>query len=856
MRHDLPPVVAQVIARMTELDRHRRLQDLPAILRILENYRQYEAEADGAFDSRDLETASASGTEPRQRRILAKLRERLFELSRRNRLLHFRATQQSLNLTVASVPLATAGSSQPGARPTLAAPESLPPITTWTPELHQQVAAGKGVALAPLLNFAEALYLPDALDKILAETRRDQKEFGCAQLRLVPCFLRWTNLKAQPVERYESPLVLIPVQLVKRKGIGDAYSLEVVSPEAEVNPVVRFQFKQLYDIDLPEALDLTVTDLDAFFVRLQEQVARSTATSAATVTLRKIERPSIRGLQERARRKLDQYRRQARIAGGGPRAYGEIDYSYDAANYHPLGIKLFDAKVRLPRDTWRDGAMLGYSVDRTSNAQPPTSNVERLDVGRSTLDVGRSPGDDDSPTPVPSTSTACSPSEHAGAEQPGPDEANPNVWTLDLCSVTLANLHYRKMSLVRDYEALLGDLPENPAFEAAFSQTPRDTENGPATPPPPKDRFHVVPCDPTQATAIAAAQTSRSYIIQGPPGTGKSQTITNLIADYVARGQRVLFVCEKRAALDVVFARLRQCRLDELCCLIHDSQIDKKAFVLDLKRTYESFLDESQPALDAEKQRKEILKRLQDELKGLEQFSAAMQGVPDAAGVPLRQLLRRSIELGEQLPRLSAVEKERLPAYRQWWDHRERLAALADRLTEIQGHSILAAHPLRLLSVELLHAARPLEQLATSLDAATNLLATFERNIAPSKLLSEHCTSLAAARGMVEYARGVLPLAKSRQMCLLAPRGNGGGSSRATWITCGASRPTSLLPPSTPGIGGASWARRAGRGPAASSGIRRGALPLVEAGLVAAAATLATGLRLQVARAHDKRRAG
>jgi len=44
------------------------------------------------------------------------------------------------------------------------------------------------------------------------------------------------------------------------------------------------------------------------------------------------------------------------------------------------------------------------------------------------------------------------------------------------------------------------------------------------------------PTDPSQLQAVACARSGSSYIIQGPPGTGKSQTITNLIADFVARG--------------------------------------------------------------------------------------------------------------------------------------------------------------------------------------------------------------------------------------------------------------------------------------------------------------------------------
>ena len=71
------------------------------------------------------------------------------------------------------------------------------------------------------------------------------------------------------------------------------------------------------------------------------------------------------------------------------------------------------------------------------------------------------------------------------------------------------------------------------------SLAPRDVGGELDETPPLEDRFHVVSCDPTQAGAIAQARGGRSYVVQGPPGTGKSQTITNLIADYVARGRRV-----------------------------------------------------------------------------------------------------------------------------------------------------------------------------------------------------------------------------------------------------------------------------------------------------------------------------
>jgi hypothetical protein len=85
--------------------------------------------------------------------------------------------------------------------------------------------------------------------------RRDQSEFGFVQMRLVVCFPHWANLKEKRVEQYDSPLVLLPVQLRKKKGIRDTYYLDVVSSDAEINPVVRRQFMQFYDIALPESID-------------------------------------------------------------------------------------------------------------------------------------------------------------------------------------------------------------------------------------------------------------------------------------------------------------------------------------------------------------------------------------------------------------------------------------------------------------------------------------------------------------------------------------------------------------------------------------------------------------------------
>lgn len=95
------------------------------------------------------------------------------------------------------------------------------------------------------------------------------------------------------------------------------------------------------------------------------------------------------------------------------------------------------------------------------------------------------------------------------------------------------------------------------------------------------DRFHPrqVLCprsaDSSQLAAVMAAADGHDFVLEGPPGTGKSQTITNIIANCLAGGKRVLFVAEKRAALDVVHRRLREDGLEPFCLELHSNKTGK-----------------------------------------------------------------------------------------------------------------------------------------------------------------------------------------------------------------------------------------------------------------------------------------
>jgi hypothetical protein len=101
------------------------------------------------------------------------------------------------------------------------------------------------------------------------------------------------------------------------------------------------------------------------------------------------------------------------------------------------------------------------------------------------------------------------------------------------------------------------------------------------------DLFRVVDADSSQLMAMLAVQDGGNLVIQGPPGTGKSQTITNIIANAVGQGKKILFVAEKMAALDVVKRRLDHIDLGMACLELHSHKTNKREVLQEIRRVME-----------------------------------------------------------------------------------------------------------------------------------------------------------------------------------------------------------------------------------------------------------------------------
>ena len=103
----------------------------------------------------------------------------------------------------------------------------------------------------------------------------------------------------------------------------------------------------------------------------------------------------------------------------------------------------------------------------------------------------------------------------------------------------------------------------------------------------PADIVLPIIADSSQLEAIYEAVHDKTFILHGPPGTGKSQTITNIIANALYKGKRVLFVAEKMAALSVVQNRLAAIGLAPFCLEIHSNKTKKSTVISQLKETTE-----------------------------------------------------------------------------------------------------------------------------------------------------------------------------------------------------------------------------------------------------------------------------
>ena len=126
----------------------------------------------------------------------------------------------------------------------------------------------------------------------------------------------------------------------------------------------------------------------------------------------------------------------------------------------------------------------------------------------------------------------------------------------------VAGLYFGNVGIYHDAKKLLesGKLAESPVIRAICLEEWKPPLPHPQTPGEREiDLLETpLPADKSQCEVLWYAEKGSNLVVHGPPGTGKSQTIANLIARAIKQGKRVLFVAERREAIDVVYDRLKE----------------------------------------------------------------------------------------------------------------------------------------------------------------------------------------------------------------------------------------------------------------------------------------------------------
>lgn len=191
-------------------------------------------------------------------------------------------------------------------------------------------------------------------------------------------------------------------------------------------------------------------------------------------------------------------------------------------------------------------------------------------------------------------------------------------------SIHLTNLSFLKINMYKDLERNEDRLNSNSIISALVGeqdpiQAPEELNNyNHDKLIRPIDTFQVVDADSSQQDAILLSKKGISFVLQGPPGTGKSQTITNIIAEAIADGRKVLFVSEKMAALQVVYNRLANVGLSDFCFTLHSHKAKKKEILHDLANSINidhiRVREEALSQLDLLERKRKLLNEYQEEL--------------------------------------------------------------------------------------------------------------------------------------------------------------------------------------------------------------------------------------------------
>ena len=152
-------------------------------------------------------------------------------------------------------------------------------------------------------------------------------------------------------------------------------------------------------------------------------------------------------------------------------------------------------------------------------------------------------------------------------------------------------------------------------------------------------------------------------------------------------------------------------------------------------------------------------KKMNEQLQLLTRFHSTNVSMPDNAGVQVRKLIDKIIELKQNIIPLQPREQELLPSYNDWIQFGETIRQLSAALEETGADAAFAEHPFSKLNDTVFTADNPLNLLDKLLQQAKNVLTEIQTIFRDSNIATEHSTYLEQIKNLVQDAVLLEPLA-------------------------------------------------------------------------------------------------
>ncbi|MBK5074687.1 DUF4011 domain-containing protein [Budviciaceae bacterium CWB-B4] len=214
-----------------------------------------------------------------------------------------------------------------------------------------------------------------------------------------------------------------------------------------------------------------------------------------------------------------------------------------------------------------------------------------------------------------------------------------------VCSAVLFHASFIGQAISEDLRQLSTQSPGGTALETALglnsdvSAVAQSVSAG--------ECYFTAASDPSQESAVLAARNAPGLLIEGPPGTGKSQTIVNMVADAIGQKRSLLIICQKPAALEVVFKRIMAGGLGDRIVMVKDAQKDRDTIIRNVRAQLETLYkpaetSEVNPWVTSRKKSGRHLDRLEQEL---DSYYQALYQSDEQTGISYRSLLGELMKL-------------------------------------------------------------------------------------------------------------------------------------------------------------------------------------------------------------------